>query len=167
MKKAIFTVLCTAILFLNAFVVFAGVNAYTDPRSLASRGSVVRTSQPQADGCVLTITASSEDTYFMNKARKECMENNKFNQKCQQRCFKQANVLLRSDSLTRAVGAYSRYGCKELDPAVLSGSSTSRCYFDASNECAQLNVGNDYCRKKCVEKSYSTCRHNTQAMKYI
>lgn len=165
MKKTMIAVLCITALVLNAVIVAAAAQSYTEPKSMTRTGGVAvgRTQIRGIEGCNIDIQTSPEDTYFIGKARKECVEKNKHNLHCQNRCYEQVKLLTRGGGrFGQVIGAYSRYGCKDIDAKMMLASSTaSRCYFDATNECAIVNPGNDYCRKKCVQKTYSVCRQNS------
>lgn len=168
MKKSMIA-LAVALLVLNTLGVFAAVTPYMQPGSLTPASSVAYTritALPRAEKyCNLDITTNRADVYFLGNARKECMEKNKYNLVCMQQCFEQVKLMARQTTIGRSPGAYSRTTCADLAPGALAGSTASRCYFDASVECAKINFGNDYCRKKCVEKSYAMCRQNVYAGK--
>ncbi len=161
MKKSLIGVVI-ALLVLNAFAVFANVSPYTNARSLTRMGSVDRVAKlsPVA-GCDTDIMADPDDVYFVGKARKECIESNKQNMMCQQRCFDQVRLMLRGVSVGRLKPAAERYGCKMIDPVMLGTTNTaSSCYFSATGMCSGANPSNDYCRRKCLQQLYTTCRRN-------
>ena len=161
MKKSMIAMVCVALLVLNALVVFAMAPAI-EPGSMAPKpASVARpTTLRPAPGCSLEITTNRADTYFVGKARRECVEKNKFNLNCQKQCFDEVKLLARQTTFNRAVGTFARIGCKFLDAAKLGGDTATRCYFDAANGCAMANPDNDYCRKKCVQNAYALCRQS-------
>lgn len=159
MKKTTISVLCIALLAINAFAVLGAAQSYTEPRSQTRMGSIANMPNIRAvAGCNLKVTASPADTYFIGKARSECATNNKGSYLCIDRCWEQVNLLLRGSSAGRTTGAYSRYGCKDLDSSGLAKSTASSCNLDAANLCSRENYGNDYCKRKCAQKAYSLCR---------
>ncbi len=166
MNKSMIAVVCVALLVLNALVVFANVSSYTQARSMTSMGGVERIAQPrQVAGCNTNIAANADDVYFIGNARKDCIENNKHNYMCQQRCFEQVKLMLRAISAGRMKPAYERSGCKNVDPSMLSmDNPKSSCYFRAANLCTEANPASAYCQRRCVQKLYTTCRQNIMTM---
>lgn len=159
---------CIALLALQALAVLAYAPSYTASGIMRAATGVSRMPQIRAAaGCNVEITADPGDIYFIGKARRECVEKNKYNLACQQQCWDQVKALASGwMGRARGMGVYSRLSCKDIDPALLSGAAASRCYFQASNECRMANPGSDYCRRKCVQKTYSVCRQNVFQGRY-
>jgi hypothetical protein len=167
MKKSIIAIMC-ALLVLQALSVFAASQAYTHPASMAMRstGVAARHAQIAARGCNLETTTDPMSPTFVGEARRECIEMNKNNLVCQRRCFEQVKLRLLSSSYMRGMGVYSSIGCNDVDASAMTGKGERTCYHDAGNACALANPQNDYCRKKCVQKTYAVCRQNVMSMRY-
>lgn len=159
MKKSLLALICISIVAAQALLTAAYVSPYAGSQ-ISSRYGMRTPAELRAEGCNMNIEASPGDVHFVGLARRECVEKNKYHIACQQRCFDQVSLMARGSSLGKPVGAYSRYGCQEIDAMLLAGVPASSCAFMASNECAKANSGNDYCRRKCVQKSYAVCRQN-------
>jgi hypothetical protein len=167
MKKSIIAIMC-ALLVLQAFSVLAAAQSYTHPASMSMRKTGVMGKSPQirAHGCKFGITADPAANTFVGQARRECTELNKNNIACQQRCFDQVKLRLLSSSYSRGMGVYSSIGCNDADTSALMGKGERACYYDSGNACALANPHNDYCRKKCVQKTYAVCRQNVMSMRF-
>jgi hypothetical protein len=153
MKKSMIVMLCIALLALNAVVVAANVSPYISMKSVNRRPTV----QNQVTGCTIQIDANPADIYFLGKARKECVDKNPHNVRCQNTCFSQVKLLTMT-STGRSSSSYARAGCNDIDPVIYSQATVSQCHFIASNGCVTENPNNEFCRKKCVQKAYNGCR---------
>lgn len=153
MKKSMIVVLCIALLALNALVVAANVSPYISMKSVNRRPTVSN----QPSGCNIQITVNSADLYFLGKARKECVDKNQHNIRCQNTCFDQIKLMI-ATSAGRSSHSYARAGCNDIDPVLYSKATVSQCHFIASNGCVTENPNNEFCRKKCVQKAYNGCR---------
>ena len=163
MKKQLIILFSIVIIVLSSLGVFAGVSPYIEPGTLTARsyliyqGPRVRTDSE----CNIEIKTAVTDLYFLGKARQECILNNRWNNRCKQRCYDQLKLMARIGTLSRPQRAVLRYNCKILGEEALGEIKTaSGCYFKAKNACQQANVGNSYCRKKCMQSLYSHCRRN-------
>lgn len=170
MKKSLI-VACILLLALNAFAVFAaGTSPYRQAGGLVTAGGVApaprMTAHLRAHGCNLDITSVPDTMRFVGLARQECLDKNKHNLMCQRRCFEQVRLMTYSDPRNQ-MGVYSRQTCTDVDAVLLASATASQCYFDAGNECTKANVGNDYCRKKCTQKTYAMCRQNIMSNRRI
>lgn len=167
MKKSMIVAMLVAMLALNALVAFGIATSYVQPQSMTTAATgVAHPAQPTARParvCNLQVTTATFDVYFLGKARQECMVNNKNDLVCMQQCFSQVKTLARQGVIGRArspLGPYSQLKCGVVDSSIFAGVSASRCYFDSTVECSKANPGNDFCRRKCVENTYSFCRQN-------
>ncbi len=169
MKKGMFAILCIAMFVLQSIIVFAGVSPYTDYRSMATSSSVVRKigMPTTTQVCSLQISTDPNSKYFLGESRRECVQNNKGNLFCQQQCIDKMKLFIYTGKYDRQLGLLGAYDCKGIGPeATGKAKSSSECYYLAKNACTLANPNNDYCRRKCVEQSYATCRRNIAAMKY-
>jgi len=164
MKKQLLILFGIVIIVLSSIGVFAGVSPYIEPGTLTARSYLIyRGPSIRHDSeCNIEIKTDVQDLYFLGKARQECVLNNRWNNRCKQRCYDQLKLMARTGTLQRPQRAVLRYGCTILDDEKVLGEikTASGCYFDAKNACQQANVGNSYCRKKCMQKLYSHCRRN-------
>jgi len=155
MKKNVILV-CILAVMLNAALVSANVSPYLS--SQVSQRPMMRLAEPE--GCRMDIKTSPGDIRFVSKARQECIDMNRGNYRCQNKCFGQITMTLRRGATSRGIQSFSRQACKGIDPIILSGAMPSRCHFEASVECSKENPNNDWCRKVCVQEMYKTCRKN-------
>ena len=182
MKKSMIAVL-TALLVLSSVGAFAMDAAYMQG---GAGGVMVPSGSPQATGtgtstgmgpnpahtfaiqqnvkCDMSIKTNPQDQYFLGKARQECVTNNRNNMFCQKNCFVQVNFMAqRYSTASRPQEQYLAYyvtGCKDVDAAPLEGVIGNTCYFNAAEMCSTANPGNNYCRQKCNQRLYTTCRNN-------
>lgn len=116
----------------------------------------------KATVCAMDIKTDPQDQYFLGKARTECVTNNRNNIFCQKRCFDQVRFMAqRYSTASRPRESYLAYyvtGCNDVDAAPLAGMIGNTCYFKASELCSTANPSNNYCRQKCNQRLYTSCR---------
>lgn len=164
MKKQLLIILSIMLMALGSLGAFAGVSSYIEPGSLTARSYIIYQGPKlrHDSECNTEIKTDPADLYFLGKARNECRLSNRWNTRCQQRCNDQVKLMARAGTLQRPQQAVLRYGCNIIDDDEALGEikTASSCYFKAKNACQTANVGNSYCRKKCVQSLYSHCRRN-------
>jgi hypothetical protein len=181
MKKGIIAVLFAALIILEAMSAFAGVSPYVDPSTMTSMDSVVRTTTPPlglipkivipgigtTQPCKLEMTVSPRDPYFLGRQRNICVQQNKGNLYCQQRCIDRMKLYVATGSFSKDLKLYSASTCVDADPeTVKSADSANKCYFVSANECDKVNPSQEFCRRKCMQKAYAICRQNIASMAY-
>ncbi len=157
MKKTTIVIMCITLLVLSALPAFASISPYTNALSMVPQTSI-RPQVRQLEGCSTQIDTSTGDIYFLRKARQECVDENRHNLNCQKHCFEQVKLMTHGTMMGQPMGAYSRYGCNDVEP--LNVNTRSQCYFEASSACNAANPGHNYCIKKCVQKAYNQCRQS-------
>lgn len=154
MKKLMIVLMFVTLFILSTVAVAAVVR--TDPySSVRARRWAPSLS---SSGCNLDIVASPEDIRYMGNARRECINKNRHNYICQRKCFDKVKLRSRGTNFGSTFVRYSKRVCKDIDTSTLVKVLHSRCYYTASVECAKVNEGNTYCRRRCLQNAYKTCR---------